>query len=110
LREEAPEVSDPGLQPERTVIAWSRTMISFLVASAVFLRWLPHYGLGMILLLSLSSAVAFGILFSQRARYRKMLQGVRAERLRADVVAVVLTSLMIMAMGVCAIIMVIEDV
>jgi len=100
------EVSDPGLQPERTVIAWNRTMVSFLIASAVFLRWLPHYGSGVIYLLALSLLLALGILASQRARYRKMSRGVQAERVGADVVAVLLTCGTVLALGICAIVIV----
>ncbi|MEU5839232.1 DUF202 domain-containing protein [Streptomyces diacarni] len=92
-------ISDPGLQPERTVFAWNRTMVSFLVVSAVFLRWLPHYGMGMILLIAVSSSMAMGILFSQRARYRRMALGVKQERVQADVVAVLMTTLALCALG-----------
>lgn len=100
------EISDPGLQPERTVFAWNRTMVSFLVVSAVFLRWLPHYGLAVILLIAISSSMAFGILLSQLARYRKMAQGVKAERVSADVLAVLLTTAVLLALGACAVILV----
>lgn len=99
-------ISDPGLQPERTVFAWNRTMVSFLVVSAVFLRWLPHYGAGMILLIALSSSVAVGILLSQRARYRRMARGVKSERVGADAVAVLLTTLTLLALGACALVLV----
>lgn len=92
-------ISDPGLQPERTVFAWNRTMVSFLVVSAVFLRWLPHYGMGMILLIAVSSSMAMGILVSQRARYRRMALGVKQERVQADVVAVLMTTLALCALG-----------
>lgn len=100
------EITGPGLQPERTVIAWNRTMVSFLIASVVFLRWLPHYGAGVIYLVALSMLLALGIFASQRARYRKMSRGVRAERVSADVLAVLLTAGTVLALGVCAIVIV----
>ncbi|QYH20323.1 DUF202 domain-containing protein [Corynebacterium aquatimens] len=31
--------ADPGLQPERTSMSWSRTAISMLVVSSILLRW-----------------------------------------------------------------------
>ena len=41
MKNEPFEIADAGLQPERTIFAWNRTMVSFLVVSAVFLRWRP---------------------------------------------------------------------
>lgn len=35
---------DPGLQPERTVLAWGRTTLTLVTASAIFLRWIPEHG------------------------------------------------------------------
>ena len=36
--------SDPGLQPERTTLAWTRTVVAMLVVGAVMLRWAHLYG------------------------------------------------------------------
>lgn len=93
------EISDPGLQPERTIFAWNRTMVSFLVVSAVFLRWLPHFGLGVFLMVAVAALMAFGILVSQQSRYRKMALGIKHERVSADVVAVLMTTLTLLVLG-----------
>lgn len=100
------KIADSGLQPERTVIAWNRTMVSFLLTSAVLLRWLPYYGLGIIVLVAICASLAVGILGSQRARYRKMTKGLQAERISADVIAVLLTTLSLICLGICAIVLV----
>lgn len=96
-------LSDPGLQPERTIFAWNRTMVSFLAAAAVLLRWVAHHGAGVLLLVALSSVLALAIFASQRSRYRKMAWGVEAECVGADVLAVLLTSGAVMVLGAGAI-------
>jgi len=96
-------VSDLGLQPERTIFAWNRTMVSLLAASAVFLRWLPYHGASVLILVALTSILALGILASQRTRYRKMARGVEMEQVSADVAAVLFTAGSVVLLGVCAI-------
>ena len=94
--------NDPGLQPERTVMAWGRTMLSLFVASAVFLRWLPHYGPVIMVLVLLSGLAATGIYASQQRRYRAGSEGISAGRIEADVVAVVSTGASVVVLGVLA--------
>lgn len=101
-------VSDPGLQPERTVLAWGRTLVSFLVVSAVFLRWLPHYGWGIIALIAVTMALAGGIFFSQRRRYRRMAFGLEGGKIHADVVAVLVMTGSMLALGVSGIVLVLS--
>lgn len=100
------QIADPGLQPERTVFAWTRTLVSFLVVSAVFLRWLPHYGVGIVAMIAVSGTMAFGIFASQRARYHRMSFGVKQERISADIVAVLMTTTALLVLGVFGLILV----
>jgi len=47
---------DPGLQPERTVMSWDRSLLAMVVAAAMFLRWYGTVGA-----LALAPAVLCGV-------------------------------------------------
>ena len=91
-RDRTAQHRDPGLQPERTVLAWGRTLLLFATVAAVFLRWLPHYGGWMVVLAVLAALAAGSIYLTQRRRYGRQSRGVSAESLEPDVVAVVATT------------------
>nr|WP_238148361.1 DUF202 domain-containing protein [Rothia halotolerans] len=80
------------MQPERTVLSWGRTLLLFATVSAVFLRWLPHYGGWMVVLAFLAASTAAGIYLSQRHRYGRQSRGVSAGVLEPDAVAVLATT------------------
>lgn len=90
---------DPGLQPERTTLAWGRTMLVLVTVSAIFLRWLPHHGLPILLLFAVSSAAALAIYLTQRRRYSHRAQGIASESVEADVSAVLWTAFAGVALG-----------
>jgi uncharacterized membrane protein YidH (DUF202 family) len=83
---------DPGLQPERTTMAWGRTMMAFVVVAAVFLRWLPHHGPFVLVLFGLSVLTAAAIYLGQRARYARSSHGITRDEFTPEVGAVVATS------------------
>jgi hypothetical protein len=74
------------------VLSWGRTLLLFATVSAVFLRWLPHYGGWMVVLAFLAASTAAGIYLSQRRRYRRQSRGIRAGALEPDAVAVLATT------------------
>lgn len=91
--------TDPGLQPERTVMAWGRTLLALLTVSAVFLRWLPTHGLFVLALICTAVAAAACIFGTQRRRYRHSSHGVSAEQIRADVTGVLSLSAAVLLLG-----------
>lgn len=63
---------DPGLQPERTELAWRRTMLSLAVGSLVAMRLLPAvFGHAIWIIPGVLGLVAAGVLaLGARRRYR----------------------------------------
>ncbi|MBT2568163.1 DUF202 domain-containing protein [Arthrobacter sp. ISL-85] len=70
---------DPGLQPERTDMAWGRTTLSLVVAAATFLRWLPHHGWFVGSLVAAATLTAITINFTRKRRLHRSIQGINQE-------------------------------
>ena len=100
----APVHQDPGLQPERTVLSWGRTAIALFAAALVFLRWLPHYGPWILVLIGVAGTIAASIYATQRSRYSARVRGVVAERFHPDVAAIFWTSGSVLLMGILGLI------
>ncbi|RAU47937.1 MULTISPECIES: DUF202 domain-containing protein [unclassified Pseudomonas] len=95
----APMHHDIGLQPERTLLAWRRTLLSLLAASALFLRWVPHHGPFAFAMTSLASLAALGIWLGQLRRYHRHAQGINYNRLSPAVGEVLALGLICVALG-----------
>jgi uncharacterized membrane protein YidH (DUF202 family) len=61
---------DPGLQPERTELAWQRTMISFVGAALLLMRWVDRFGGAVVAMVSIACVAAAYILVRARHRTR----------------------------------------
>jgi uncharacterized membrane protein YidH (DUF202 family) len=97
-----PGPADSGLQPERTSLAWQRTMGAMIAAGLLFLRWVPLYGWPPVLMLALSAAAAAAVGLSQVRRYRRHAGGLRARRIDADILGVGLTAFGVLLIGALA--------
>ncbi|MEJ6550308.1 DUF202 domain-containing protein [Corynebacterium sp. USCH3] len=99
-------LADPGLQPERTSMAWARTSLAYLVAAAMTLRWVPHHGAAVGIVTAGLTLVALGIYAGQRRRYRDAAVGVATDRLQASAGAVIALTLCTVALGVVSVLLV----
>ncbi|UOD81209.1 DUF202 domain-containing protein [Paenarthrobacter ureafaciens] len=82
---DAPNHGDPGLQPERTDLAWGRTTLALVVAAAVFLRWIPHHGWFTTTLVLTSALTALAISVTRKQRVHRAVNGIRREESSPDV-------------------------
>jgi hypothetical protein len=99
LPDDGPLHGDPGLQPERTALAWGRTVLTLIAASAMCLRWLPDQGPFVLAMFGLTIAAGTGIYLTQRRRYRRSIEGIRAGHLAPDTTAVFWTAGACVALG-----------
>jgi len=71
---------DTGLQPERTLLAWRRTLLSLLAVSTLFLRWIPHHGVFAFGLIGIAMLTVAGIWLGQWRRYRVSTRAISENR------------------------------
>jgi uncharacterized membrane protein YidH (DUF202 family) len=93
---------DLGLQPERTLLAWRRTLLSLMGVGALFLRWIPEHGPLAICLTSTALLAIGGIWLGQWRRYRVSIQGINANLTQAplgEIIALGLACCLIGALG-----------
>ena len=96
---EHPAHDDPGLQPERTSLAWGRTLLALVVAAALLLRWLPHHGLAAVLPLAAAAVLALGLWLRQGLRYRRGARSVALESSAPDPLEIMAISAAVVVLG-----------
>lgn len=99
--------ADPGLQPERTTLAWNRTMLALVIAGLLLLRWVPLHGWFPLLLTLLTIVTALVIAAGQARRYRRSARGIRDGRIEPDVVGVLGTTAAVAVLGALAAVVVV---
>lgn len=97
---------DPGLQPERTTMSWTRTTVSMLVASSILVRWSSVYGRGVFALMAVLLGCAVFVLASSRADYTRGVEGIRDEAVEPNSARVLVLTAAVVTMGVGALLLV----
>ncbi|MBZ8177783.1 DUF202 domain-containing protein [Corynebacterium poyangense] len=100
---------DPGLQPERTALAWTRTTVSFCVASAMLLRWARVLGVHSFWIVALLIGVILCLNLSQRRRYLRHNHGLKTGSTQANIVGVLSLTSISLFLGLCSILLVLDS-
>ncbi|MFV0428495.1 MAG: DUF202 domain-containing protein [Arachnia sp.] len=72
--------ADPGLQPERTSLAWTRTLLSLIVVAALMMKALANYGVPITPALLVAGIIIGGVIVDQVRRYRRAVHGLLTNR------------------------------
>ncbi|MCO4262518.1 hypothetical protein NG697_06190 [Pseudarthrobacter sp. MDT3-26] len=84
-------------------------MMALVTVSAIFLRWLPHHGMPILLLLAVAIAAAGAIYLTQRRRYNASASGLTRESLDANTSAILWTAFAGISLGGLGITVVVAD-
>ena len=95
---------DPGVQPERTLLSWTRTSLLLVVVAGLLLRWAPYHGAAVLTLFVAALAVAAGVSLTQRHRLITAPWGIADEHYRPAIGSVAGLTLAVMVLGVAALV------
>lgn len=100
---------DLGLQPERTSLAWARSVVSLFVASAILLRWIPFYGIWILPAVGVLWIAALALQVTQERRYRRGVEGIVAGELRPNVKSICALAGVVTLVGIMSIVFVLLE-
>lgn len=91
--------TDPGLQPERTSLAWTRTALATGLVAALSLRFGHSYGLALVPAVAIIGVLVTAALATQHRRYHRASAGITAERLTPPILPVLLLGTGVLVLG-----------
>jgi uncharacterized membrane protein YidH (DUF202 family) len=91
---------DPGLQPERTSLAWTRTVLGYLVVATISLKVAPLSGTAAVVSALAYLGVAVVVALRRTPRYGSDLRQMRIGRSRPPVLEVLALSAVTAALAV----------
>lgn len=84
---------DPGLQPERTSLAWSRTILGYVVVAAIVVKTAPHSGAVGLGIAAAYLALAAWLVVRRAPHHARSVEEIRSGRPRPPVLEVLALSL-----------------
>lgn len=100
---------DPGLQPERTSLAWTRTVLSLTVASLTMLRWAWAYPSMIYVQVVVMILLAFAVLSTQGRRYAGQDLGLARGVVHPNPMGVLLVSGALLIFGVSELVLILTS-
>ncbi|WP_153503957.1 DUF202 domain-containing protein [Cumulibacter manganitolerans] len=97
---------DRGLQPERTILAWNRTLLALVACGLLFLRWLPTHRVWALLPFVLAAAGALAIMIGRRRAADRTALAIHLERPDPPVGAVLSVTALVLVIGAIALVVV----
>ena len=93
---------DPGLQPERTLLSWTRTALLLVVVAGFLLRWAPYHGTAVLVLFAAALAVGAAITLTHRRRLAGSTWGIAEERYPPAIGSIAALTLALVVLGASA--------
>ncbi len=93
------------MQPERTLLSWTRTSLLLVVVAGFTIRWAPYHGAAVLILFVAALVTAGGISLTHRRRLSSAVRGIAQECYRPAVGSVAGLAAAVAGLGVAALVL-----